>query len=85
MARWAKNAETEARYWAGRQRVSVSCALCRKQLAEGVSLGRSHETLDRDPCGPAAGRRTDPTRPRVHELRVNGVPGAAEAEQVTSA
>jgi hypothetical protein len=44
---WAKNAETEARYWAGRQRVSVGCALCRKQLAEGVSLASAREILDR--------------------------------------
>jgi len=47
VAHWAKNAETEARYWAGRQRVSVSCALCRKQLAEGVSLASSREILAR--------------------------------------
>jgi hypothetical protein len=47
VAHWAKNAETEARYWAGRQRVSVRCALCRKQLAEGVSLASSREILDR--------------------------------------
>jgi hypothetical protein len=47
MARWAKNAETEARHWTDTQRVSVRCAVCRRQLAEGVSLARSREIVNR--------------------------------------
>ena len=47
VAPWARNADTDARYWAARQRVCVRCALCRKQLGEDVSLARSREILDR--------------------------------------